>query len=201
MPGHRCSPGTVLLGNTAVVSQGADLIRAMANGDRAAFGRFYDRYAPLAFAMIGRIVREPADASDVLQEVFWEAWLGAKTYDSARGSPEAWIVMRARTRAIDRVRSVRRRTEVLGAPLADAVAASSPEPGGDVATRASDRVTVKSALDDLPEAQRQVVELAYWNGLTQTEIAERLGQPLGTVKTRMRLGLERLKELLKSVKP
>jgi RNA polymerase sigma-70 factor (ECF subfamily) len=70
-----------------------------------------------------------------------------------------------------------------------------------VATRASDRVTVKSALDGLPEAQRQVVELAYWNGLTQSEIAERLGQPLGTVKTRMRLGLERLKELLKSVKP
>ena len=186
---------------TDVTRPGAELISGMANGDQAAFSRFYDRYAPLAFGVMSRIVREPADAAEVLQDVFWEAWLGAGTYDPQRGSPEAWIVMRARTRAIDRVRAVRKRTEVFGAPLADAAAASSPEPGGDVATRASDRVTVKSALDGLPKAQREVVELAYWNGLTQSEIAERLRQPLGTVKTRMRLGLERLKELLKSVKP
>lgn len=199
MPRRRCSPATVLLGKL-VATQGAELIRGMANGDQAAFGRFYDRYAPLAFAVIGRIVREPADAAEVLQDVFWEAWLSAGTYDPERGSPEAWIVMRARTRAIDRVRSVRKRTEVFGAPLADA-AAKTPEPGGDVATRASDRVTVKSALDGLPAAQREVLELAYWDGLTQSEIAARLRQPLGTVKTRMRLGLERLKELLKSVEP
>ncbi len=170
----------------------------MANGDRAAFGRFYDRYAPLAYGVIRRIVREPADAAEVLQDVFWEAWVGARSYDPQRGSPEAWIVMRARTRAIDRVRSVRKRTEVFGAPLADAAAATGPEPGGDIATQAADRVTMKTALDDLPEAQREVIELAYWNGFTQTEIAERLRQPLGTVKTRMRLGLEHLKELLKS---
>jgi RNA polymerase sigma-70 factor (ECF subfamily) len=90
---------------------------------------------------------------------------------------------------------------MLGAPLAEATAAPDPEPAGDVATRATDRVMVKSALDDLPEAQREVVALAYWSGLTQTEIAERLRQPLGTVKTRMRLGLERLRELLKSGTP
>jgi RNA polymerase sigma-70 factor (ECF subfamily) len=173
----------------------------MANGDQTAFGRFYDRYAPLAFGVISRIVREPADAAEVLQDVFWETWAAAATYDVQRGSPEAWIVMRARTRAIDRVRSVRKRTEMLGAPLAEATAAPDPEPAGDVATRATDRVVVKSALDDLPEAQREVVALAYWSGLTQTEIAERLRQPLGTVKTRMRLGLERLRELLKSGTP
>jgi RNA polymerase sigma-70 factor (ECF subfamily) len=183
---------------TDVALQGLDLIRGMADGDRGAFGRFYDRYAPMAYAVIRRIVREPADATEVLQDVFWEAWVGARSYDPARGSPEAWIVMRARTRAIDRVRSVRKRTEVFGAPLADAAAATPQEPGGDVATRTADRVTVKTALDDLPEPQREIIGLAYWDGLTQAEIAERLKQPLGTVKTRMRLGLERLKELLKS---
>ncbi|HSF06571.1 MAG TPA: sigma-70 family RNA polymerase sigma factor [Methylomirabilota bacterium] len=173
----------------------------MANGDQGAFGRFYDRYAPLAYGVIRRIVRERADAAEVLQDVFWEAWLGAGGYDPQRGSPEAWIVMRARTRAIDRVRSVRKRSEVVGAPLAAAAAANPTEPGGDVATRAANRVTTKDALDDLPEAQREVIELAYWNGFTQAEIAERLQQPLGTVKTRMRLGLERLKELLRSGHP
>jgi len=95
----------------------------------------------------------------------------------------------------------RRCSRVFGAPLADAAAATPAEPGGDIATRAADRVTMKAALDDLPDAQREVIELAYWNGFTQTEIAERLRQPLGTVKTRMRLGLERLKELLKSGRP
>jgi len=184
-----------------VATHGAELIRWMANGDRGAFGRFYDRYAPMAYGVIRRIVREPADAAEVLQDVFWEAWVGAGSYDPQRGSPEAWIVMRARTRSIDRVRSVRKRTEVFGAPLADAAAATPAEPGGDIATRAADRVTVKTALDDLSDAQREVIELAYWNGLTQVEIAERLRQPLGTVKTRMRLGLERLKELLKSGRP
>jgi RNA polymerase sigma-70 factor, ECF subfamily len=201
MFGGRCPRPGVLLLKSDVAAQGADLIRGMADGDRGAFGRFYDRYAPMAYAVISRIVREPADAAEVLQDVFWEAWVGADRYDPARGSPEAWIVMRARTRAIDRVRYVRKRTEVLGAPLAAAEAATPTEPGGDLATRAADRVTVKTALNDLPDTHREIIGLAYWDGLTQAEIAERLKQPLGTVKTRMRDGLERLKELLRSSRP
>src|SRR5436190_13574189 len=90
---------------------GGDLIRVMAAGDRDAFARFYDRYAPLVFPFVLRIVRDRADAADVLQDVFWEAWRGAAAYDSARGTPEAWIITRARTRAIDRVRAVRRSEE------------------------------------------------------------------------------------------
>jgi RNA polymerase sigma-70 factor (ECF subfamily) len=151
---------------------GADLIRRMAEGDREAFREFYDRHARQVYPLIVRIVRDRADAADVLQDVFWEAWQSAASYDPGRGSPEAWIFMRARTRAIDRVRSVRRRGETFVAPVDERVAAAAPEPG-------------------------QVLELAYYGGLTQTEISERLAQPLGTVKTRIRLGLERLREVLK----
>ena len=155
---------------------GADLVRQMAAGDRDAFAVFYDHYAPVVFPLILRIVRERADASDVLQEVFWEAWRDAPAYDSTRGSPEAWMVWRARTSAIDRIRSTRRWSETFVAPLDEGIA----------------------ALDRLPEAQREVIELAYYTGLTQSEIAERLKQPLGTVKTRIQLGLERLREVVKT---
>ena len=173
---------------------GEELIRRMAAGDRDAFARFYDRYAPLVFPLVLRIVRDRTDAADVIQETFWEAWRGAAAYDAARGTPEAWIVMRARTRAIDRIRAVRRRGETFVAPVDEAMA-SAPEPaGGDAAARAEDRQLVATALARLPEAQREVIELAYYSGLTQTEIAERLKQPLGTIKTRIRLALERLRE-------
>ena len=180
-----------------MASEGAELIRRMAAGDGGAFSRFYDRYAPLVYPLILRIVRDRSDAADVLQDVFWETWQAAGTYDVNRGTPEAWIVMRARTRAIDRVRAVRRRGETFVAPLDEAVAAAPVDPGGDAADRAADRSVVTGALGRLPEPQREVLELAYYGGLTQTEIAVRIKQPLGTVKTRMRLGLERLREIMK----
>jgi RNA polymerase sigma-70 factor (ECF subfamily) len=177
-----------------VASPGAELIQRMADGDRGAFAPFYDRFAPLVYPLVLRIVRDPGDAADVLQEVFWEAWQLAGAYDTARGSPEAWLLTRARSRAIDRVRSVRRRGEIFVAPLDEALAATDPAP--DVAEQAEDRGVVRGALARLPAEQREVIELAYYGGLTQTEIAERLEQPLGTVKTRIRLGLERLREVV-----
>ena len=176
---------------------GEDLVRRMAAGDGDAFARFYDRYAPMVYPLVLRIVRDRSDAADVLQDVFWETWRSAGTYDPARGTPEAWIVTRARTRAIDRVRSMRRRSETFVAPMDDAMTAAPAESGGDAADRASDRTVVTGALGRLPVPQREVLELAYYGGLTQTEIAERIKQPLGTVKTRMRLGLERLREMMK----
>ncbi|HEY3186677.1 MAG TPA: sigma-70 family RNA polymerase sigma factor [Solirubrobacteraceae bacterium] len=177
---------------------GAELIRRMADGDADACGAFYDQYARLAYPLIMRIVRDAADAADVLQEVFWEAWQAAATYDPARGSPEAWIVTRARTRAIDRLRAVRRRGETFVAPLDEAMASAPAERGGDAAERVADRTAIEGVLGRLSEAQREVIELAYFGGLTQTEIAERLKEPLGTVKTRMRLGLERLRDAMKA---
>src|SRR2546428_12775627 len=152
-----------------MATEGADLIRQMAAVARQAFALFYDRHAPVVFPLILRIVGQRADASDVLQEVFREAWRDPGRFDSARGSPEAWMVTRASTRAIDRVRATRRRGE--------------------------NRGTIPSALDRLPESQREVIELAYYVGFTQTEIADRLKQPLGTVKARMRLGLEPLPDV------
>src|SRR5437899_1944990 len=143
---------------------GGDLIRVMAAGDRDAFARFYDRYAPLVFPFVLRIVRDRADAADVLQDVFWEAWRGAAAYDPARGTPEAWIVTRARTRAIDRLRAVRRRGETFVAPLDEAAAGAPVPPGGDAAERAGDRQLVAGARGALVRrvAERRDVRSYAW---------------------------------------
>jgi RNA polymerase sigma-70 factor (ECF subfamily) len=174
-----------------MATPGTDLVRRMAGGDREAFAAFYDAYSPLAFGLIRRVVGDPDEAADVLQEVFLELWRAAPAYDPRRGTPEAWVTVRARSRGIDRVRSVRRREEMLATPLTESAAApTSP------VTEAEDRETVHGALGTLPANQREVLELAYFRGLSQSEISQRLGQPLGTVKTRMRLGMERLRGLL-----
>jgi RNA polymerase sigma-70 factor (ECF subfamily) len=174
-------------------AEGSALIRRMAGGDREAFAAFYDRYASLAFALIRRILPQPAEAEEVLQEVFWQAWTEAERYDGRRGSPEAWVLMRSRSRAIDRLRAIRRRGETFVTPVEETLAQTAdrktPSPGA----LAEDRKLVASALARLPDPQRRVIELAFFEGLTQAEIAERLGEPLGTVKTRTRAGLERLR--------
>ena len=172
------------------------LLARIAQGDREAFGRFYDAFAGLALGLIRRILRDPTTSEEVLQEVFWQIWQEAARYDPRRGSPEAWIVMRAKTRAIDRLRAIRRRERTFVAPVDESVARSSEAPEENPGVAAETRGLVRSALDTLPEPQRRVVELAFFEGLTQSEIASRLGEPLGTVKTRARLGLERLRSLM-----
>ena len=173
-------------------SHGGDLIRRMAAGDRAAFTLFYDRYAALAFGLLRRMLRDADEAAEVLQDVFWELWIGAAGYDPGRGSPEAWVTVRARSRGIDRVRSVRRREEMFVAPLNE-TAATEPVAGDNPSALVEDREAVHGVLRELPDDQREVIELAYLKGMTQTEISARLALPLGTVKTRMRLGMERLR--------
>ena len=178
-------------------SETSALIARIAAGDRDAFSRFYDLLAPTAFGLIRRVLRDPDAAAEVLQEVFWQVWREAPQYDPKRGSPEAWLVMRAKTRAIDRLRSIRRRDRTFVAPVDESVARSSEEPAENPAVVAEDRELVRTALAQLPEPQRRVIEMAFFEGLTQSEIAIRLREPLGTVKTRARLGLERLRGALR----
>ncbi len=171
------------------------LLREIARGDRDAFTRFYDLHAALVHTFALRILRERGEAEEVVQDVFVQVWRQAETYSTDRGSPEAWLVMMTRSRGIDKLRSRRRRDEMVRPAenpdrlpeLVVLESASGP---------AEARATLGGALADLPAAQRRVLELAYFDGLTQSEIAARLGEPLGTVKTRMRSGLERLRGLL-----
>ena len=174
-------------------AEGVALIRRIAEGDRQAFSDFYGRYAGLVFALIRRILGQREEAEEVLQEVFWQVWTEARAYDERRGSPEAWLLNRARSRAIDKLRSIRRRNETFVARLDEQTAAAPPDAVSNPGSRAEEQELVETALALLPDLQRRVIELAFYEGLTQSEIALRLGEPLGTVKTRMRLGLERLR--------
>jgi RNA polymerase sigma-70 factor (ECF subfamily) len=175
-------------------SADADLIRQIAEGNAEALARFYDRYAALVYPLILRIVHDPGEAAACLEDVFWESRQAARAYDPARGTPEAWLVGRARVRAIDRMRAGRRRREA--APLGDPRVAA-PMPADAVVERALDRSVLTRAFERLPDPQREALELAYYGGLTQTEITARLKQPLGTVKTRLRLALDRLRDMVK----
>ena len=173
----------------------ARLLQRIAQGDREAFGSFYDRYAPLVFTFAVRLVRDRSEAEDLLQEVFLQAWRRAGTYSPARGSPEALILTLTRSRGIDKLRSIRRKDKSV-LPIQEPFGSGG---GGRLERDAPEveaRLTVQSVLAGLPEAQRMVLELAYFGGLTQSEIAAHLGEPLGTVKSRIRAGLGRLRELL-----
>jgi RNA polymerase sigma-70 factor (ECF subfamily) len=167
----------------------ADVVRRLADGEREALSEIYDRYAGLVNGIARRILKDSAEAEDVVQTVFVQVWQQAHRYSAARGTVPAWLCTLARTRALDSLRTRLSRREASHEAVAEA----------GVASGAEDRMAVHQALSSLPEHQRQTLELAYFEGLTQNEIAERLGQPLGTVKTRARAALRRLRTTLKPV--
>jgi RNA polymerase sigma-70 factor, ECF subfamily len=160
--------------------------------DQAALADFYDRHSALVFGLILRILRDRGESEEVLQEVFVQVWSRAATYNVALGSPVGWVVGIARNRAIDRLRSnaVRLRA-VESAPAPAAVA--TPEASASLAERQRE---VQRALEALPREQRELIEQAYFLGLTQSELAARFNLPLGTVKTRIRTGLQALRQQL-----
>jgi RNA polymerase sigma-70 factor (ECF subfamily) len=171
-----------------------ELLAAMARGDEQALGHLYDRYRIILFSLIQRILHSRAEAEDVLQEVFLQAWQRARDFDEGRGRVFTWLVTLSRSRAIDRLRSLGARER-----LATASAREATDEVGDAvddAILAEQSAVVRVALKALPEEQRQVLLLAYFEGFTQSEIAGRLSTPLGTVKTRMRSGMIKLRELL-----
>jgi RNA polymerase sigma-70 factor (ECF subfamily) len=172
-----------------------NLIQKVANQDRDAFSQLYDRFFSLVFTLAMRMLKVRSDAEDLLQEVFVQVWRQAQSYSAQRGSPEAWIVNIARSRAIDKIRSIRR-MEKSFVLTDDPARAESSENVESSAAESEARMAMNSALANLPETQRKVLELAYFDGLTQTEIANRLAEPLGTIKTRMRSGIQRLRDML-----
>lgn len=171
-----------------------NLLKAIARQDETALAELYDLYRGILFGLLVRILSSREEAEDVLQEVFLQVWRRAADFDENRGRPFTWLVTLARSRGIDRLRSLaaRERVAIAGArepaeEVSDAVAD---------AFRSEQKGLVNAALAQLPDEQQQPLMLAYFDGLTQSEIAARLGAPLGTVKTRMRSGLIKLRELL-----
>ena len=178
------------------VAQNSDveLLHAVARGDEAALARLYDGYRVILFGLLVRILNSREEAEDILQEVFIQVWRRAKDFDEKRGRPFTWLVTLTRSRAIDRLR-------LLGARQRLVTGAAQEQTEG-VSDALSDTIKgaqkeiVHRALAELPAEQRDTLLLAYFEGLTQSEIATKLGAPLGTVKTRMRSGMIKLRALL-----
>jgi RNA polymerase sigma-70 factor (ECF subfamily) len=170
------------------------LVAAMARGNAEALSELYDRYSGLMMAVGLRVLSNRAMTEDLVHDVFLEAWRVSATYDRARGTVKTWLLIRLRSRALDRVRSaaVSRRVDHGGVDL--------PEPDQDPRendpTQRHDRLRIRRIVAQLPEVHREVIELAYFQGLSGSEISERLGLPLGTVKSRTAAGLSRLRATL-----
>ena len=183
----------------------AGLLKRLALGEDRALGELYDRHSATAYSLARAIVRDPADAEEVVAEAFAQMWRTAASFDAGRGSVAAWVTTIVRTRALDLIRAQRRRARVLddAALTADdevitGAPSSADTPDRDV-ERAEAAALVRRSLAELPAPQRRVLELAYFGGMSQSEIAELLKEPLGTVKTRMRAGLEKLRNALRPI--
>lgn len=172
----------------------SELVRKVARGNRQAFATLYDRHGGILFGIVLRILRHREEAEDVLQEIFLQIWQRAEAFDESRGQALPWLTLVARSRALDRLRARAVREHAASASVTE------PEPaareGEDEAIASEDTVTVRRALEAISEDQRTALTLAYFEGLSQSEIAARLDKPLGTVKTHMRLGLMKLRYLL-----
>jgi RNA polymerase sigma-70 factor (ECF subfamily) len=166
------------------------LVALVAGGDQAAFASLYDHLAPAVFGVVRRVLRDGAQSEEVTQEVFVELWRQAGRFDAGRASVKTWAVMIAHRRAVDRVRSEQAHRDRQERTFAEPPAPAGPE---DVAVETEERRGARRAMDALPTVQRQVLELAFYDGLTHVQIAERLDVALGTVKTRIRDGLIRLR--------
>jgi RNA polymerase sigma-70 factor, ECF subfamily len=179
----------------ADVVRDEDLLLAVARGDQAAFEVLYDRLAPLVHGIVRRVVRDPSQSEEVTQEVLLEIWRTAVRFDPARGAVRSWAATMAHRRAVDRVRSeqaARVRTEKVG--IRDQV--RDHDEVSETVERRLEYQQVREALSALTDLQREAVELAYFQGYTYRQVAELLGTPLGTIKTRMRDGLIRLRDEL-----
>jgi RNA polymerase sigma-70 factor (ECF subfamily) len=173
-----------------------ELMRRIADGDSAALAQFYDKFSPLVFAVGMRFLRDRQEAEDLLIDVFFEIWDRCDRYDPARGAPINYLMNLSRSRAIDRQRSrsFRQKLPELSQAFDQPAQATDPADGM-AATEQS--IQIRQALQTLDAIQRQAVELAFFNGLSHSEIASAMNKPLGTVKTYIRQGLIRLRDCLR----
>ncbi|HLX69095.1 MAG TPA: sigma-70 family RNA polymerase sigma factor [Verrucomicrobiae bacterium] len=177
-----------------------ELLRQIAAGDRAAFADFYDRHSTLMFSVACRILNDPGEAQDVLQEVFVQIWEKAGRFDSRLGKASSWAVALVRNKSIDRTRASQRRTRLAESAQADQAVTTQLSPSVNETIHGSENAKlIQSAIDELPSEQRHAIELAYFSGLTHDEISTKLNEPLGTIKARIRRGLLKLRDQLEGV--
>jgi RNA polymerase sigma-70 factor (ECF subfamily) len=177
----------------------AVLIRRMAGGDRDALAELYDKLSRPLFATARHILNDTAEAQDVVHDVFLSLWENAGSFDSGRGAAFSWAVTLTRNRAIDRLRSRANRARLLGSSVPNDLGYDEDAGfigGGERAELGDRAAAVRTALADLPSEQQKALELAFFSGLTQKEIAEKLSEPIGTIKARIRRGLIKLRDTL-----
>lgn len=177
-----------------------ELLRNIAAGDRAAFAEFYDRHATLMFSVAAKILNNSGEAEDVLQETFLQIWEKAGSFDSKLGKASSWVVILVRNKAIDRIRAGQRRSRLAEAAGAEFAVVAEVHDTANEQIHGHDKATlIRSAIGGLPTDQRQAIELAFFSGLTQNEISEKLREPLGTVKARIRRGLLKMRDQLEGL--
>jgi RNA polymerase sigma-70 factor (ECF subfamily) len=187
-------PGRSPLRESVDPAADLDAIKRLAAGDADALALLYDRHSRLVYSLAFRVLGDTLEAEEVVQDVFAQAWRQASRYDTSRGVVVAWLLMMTRSRAIDRVRSRRSMPPLAPDGWKGLAEMEDPSAGPEMATLTGEQIArLRAALDQLPLSQRTTIELAFYEGLTHVEIAERLEQPLGTVKTRIRLGLLKLR--------
>jgi RNA polymerase sigma-70 factor (ECF subfamily) len=176
------------------------LIARIAKGDQQAFTQLYDLSSTVLFTLAFRMLGTREEAAELLQDVYLEVWRKVSRYDVGRGTPIAWLVTLTRSRAIDRLRTRGAKTQRLSAPLDDAAVGQMPDYAPTPFEAQADvelRTAVSSAIAELPDAQQQVIAMAFYEGLSHAEIAAKLNQPLGTIKTRIKLGMTKLRAALR----
>ncbi len=182
------------------VAEDIDLIRRIGTGDRSSFEEFYRRYAALIYSTAFRVLNQQSDAEDVMQDVMFMIWEKSPMFDASRGKPLTWAITMTRNKAIDRLRSIQRRMR-LHDEVENEAGKSTPVteqfPADAIDATEQSRI-VRAAVMKLNSEQRQVIEMSYFGGMTQQEIAMRIRSPIGTVKARIRRGMLRLKKLVRT---
>ena len=200
VPELRWRSSPTALNNPSTTVDDAQLLARIAQRDRQAFSQLYDRYAGILYSTIFRVLNNPEDSREVLQDVFLQIWDRAGSYDPALGKPFTWAMTLTRNKAIDRLRALKRRYSFIEELTLEMEAESRPRTGTALELFSNDQsALVRAAVATLPLEQRQAIEMAFLGGLSQQEIADSLQQPLGTIKARIRRGMLRLREALKGL--